>query len=484
MSYLALLVLVGLAGLLTVAGSGLLRYLAFPNRGAAHRLIFSFLAGLLAWHLLLQALTLAGVPWKRSLLAVSLLLLAWLCRRAARRRPALRRPAPAVATARPRHRASAARATRAGWGDGVAAFAVLVFALLAPTLWITTPDFVYHWGVKGEHAFLARGLDYPWLAQPWNWSLHPDYPHLLPILYGSTARLAGRFDAPSLQLWSALFLGGIVLAARAALGGSASGGIGGIDRGAVQGGMAFVGLTAAAYSVGYLFAGGADGMIALALVAALPALFAPAESGADLEIGIAAGFAAAAKIEGVPLAVFLLGVHLLRRLRGGLLAGRSGLRQAGIAVLAAGGPALAVALPWFVQVHRYHLFQAGNSGPFDWRRGRIILPAMLDAMRAPELHYLPWAVALLPLLWLARRTRPAAAVVSAQLGFYFWAYFASVLEPRFYVLSNFARLLFQLLPAVLVAAVVAVVALASRGSEGETRRGLPRPDPSLRLGRR
>ncbi len=468
MSYLALLVLAGLAGLLTVAGSGLLRYLAFPNRGAAHRLVFSFLAGLLAWHLLLQALTLAGVPWKRSLLAVSLLLLAWLCRRAARGRPALRRPAPAASLS--------SMATRAGWGDGVAAFAVLVFALLAPTLWITTPDFVYHWGVKGEHAFLARGLDYPWLGQPWNWSLHPDYPHLLPILYGSTARLAGSFDAPSLQLWSALFLGGIVLAARAALGASASGEIGGIGLlgprrdgvGAVQGGMALVGLTAAAYSVGYLFAGGADGMIALALVAALPALFAPAESGADLEIGIAAGFAAAAKIEGVPLAVFLLGVHLLRRLRGGLLAGPSGLRQAGIAVLAAGGPALAVALPWFVQVHRYHLFQAGNSGPFDWRRGRIILPAMLDAMRAPELHYLPWAVALLPLLWLARRTRPAAAVVSAQLGFYFWAYFASVLEPRFYVLSNFARLLFQLLPAVLVAAVVAVVALAPERGEGES----------------
>jgi hypothetical protein len=219
--------------------------------------------------------------------------------------------------------------------------------------------------------------------------------------------------------------------------------------------MALTGLAAAAYSVGYVFAGGADGMVALALAAALPALLVPVEPAADLEIGIAAGFAAASKIEGVPLAAFI-GVHLVRRLRGGLLAGPSGPRRAGIAVLAAGGPALAVALPWFVQAHRYHLFQAGNSGPFDWRRGRVVLPAMLDALCAPELHYLPWAVALLPLLWLARRTRPAAAVVSAQLGFYFWVYFASVLEPRFYVLSNFARLLFHLLPAVLVGTVVAL----------------------------
>jgi hypothetical protein len=436
-SYLALL---ALAGLLTLAGGGLLRRFACPDRGAAHRLVFSFLAGALAWHLLLQALTLAGIPWKRSLLAVSLIGMAWLCRRGlrvrGRGRPAPQRRAPSPAPA--------------GWGDGVAALAVLAFALLAPTLWITTPDFVYHWGIKGEHAFLARGIDYAWLARPWNWSIHPDYPHLLPILYASTARLALRFDAPSLQLWSVLFLGGIVLAARAALGQA------GVGRGTVQAGMALTGLAAAAYSVGYVFAGGADGMIALALAAALPALLSPidpAGPAADLEIGIAAGFAAASKIEGVPLAAFLIGVHLVRRLRGGLLAGPS---RAGIAVLAAGGPALAVALPWFVQAHRYHLFQAGNSGPFDWRRGRVVLPAMLDALRAPELHYLPWAVALLPLLWLARRTRPAAAVVSAQLGFYFWVYFASVLEPRFYVLSNFARLLFHLLPAVLVGTVVAL----------------------------
>jgi hypothetical protein len=449
-SYLALL---ALAGLLTLAGSGLLRRFGLPDRGPAHRAVFSFLAGALTWHLLLQVLTLAGVPWKRSLLAVALVGMAWLCRRGSQRwdrRPVPLRRAPSL---------------KAGWGDGVAALAVLAFALLAPTLWITTPDFIYHWGLKGEHAFLARGIDYAWLGEPWNWSLHPDYPHLLPILYASTARLALRFDAPTLQLWSVLFLGGIVLAVRAALG---QAGQAEVARGAVQGGMALVGMAAAAYSVGYLFAGGADGMIALALAAALPALLAPAEPAADVEIGIAAGFAAAAKIEGVPLAAFLIGVHLLRRLRGGLLAGRSGLREAGIAVLAAGGPALAVALPWFVEAHRYHLFQPGNSGPFDWRRGRIILPAMLDALRAPELHALPWAVALLPLLWLARRTRPVAAVVSAQLGFYFWAYFASVLEPRFYVLSNFARLLFHLLPAVLVGVVVALAPLPPGGQEGKT----------------
>src|SRR5262249_23593068 len=162
-----------------------------------------------------------------SVLALGLLALAWLFRRTGRSRPSPARWQPGPAT-------------RAGWGDGLAALAVLAFALLAPTLWITTPDFVFHWGLKGEHAFLARGLDYGWLGEPWNWSLHPASPHLLPILYASTSRLALHFDAAALQLWSVLFLGGVLLAARAAFGQA------GVGRGAFQGGMALVGMAATA----------------------------------------------------------------------------------------------------------------------------------------------------------------------------------------------------------------------------------------------
>src|SRR5436305_420405 len=114
--------------------------------------------GAIAWHLLLQILTLLRVPWKRSVLVLGLLALAWACRRAGRRRPVTPsvHPGPAL---------------RAGWGDAVAALSILAFALLAPTLWITTPDFVFHWGLKGEHAFLTRGIDYGWLGEPANWSL-------------------------------------------------------------------------------------------------------------------------------------------------------------------------------------------------------------------------------------------------------------------------------------------------------------------------
>ncbi|HTQ80133.1 MAG TPA: hypothetical protein VMM92_09055 [Thermoanaerobaculia bacterium] len=446
MSAAGLLGFAVLALLLTAVGSGLARLLGLPRRGAAHGAVFAVLAGLLAWHLLLQISTLLGIPWSRPALAAALLLLLWLSRRLARQ-SAAEGPRPCPPPLAP------------GWGDGAAAFAILSLGLLAPSLWITLPDFVYHWGLKGEHAFLTRGIDYAWLAEPWNWSLHPDYPHLLPILYGSTSILAGRFDASALQLWSVLFLAATVLAVRAALAQP------GLSRGAVQGGVAWVGLATAAYSIGYLLAGGADGIMALALAAALPALLSPLEPGAEAEIGLAAGFAAAGKIEGVPLAGALLGVHLLRRLPG-LLRQPEERRGFPPAVLKLLGPTLALALPWYLAAHRYHLFQATNSGPFDFRRGAAILSAAVEAANAPELHGLPWLTALLPLAWLTRRTRPLAAVATAQLAVYLWVYFASVLEVRFYVLSNFARLLFQLLPAVLVGVVVAF-------APGEGRRGCP-----------
>jgi hypothetical protein len=46
-------------------------------------------------------------------------------------------------------------------------------------------------------------------------------------------------------------------------------------------------------------------------------------------------------------------------------------------------------------------------------------------------------------------------VLSAQAGFYAWAYFASSIDPWLYVLSNGSRLAFQLLPALLVGIVLA-----------------------------
>ncbi len=311
------------------------------------------------------------------------------------------------------------------------------------TLWVTTPDFIYHWGLKAERFALAGAIDFRFLARPWNGGpgIHPDYPNLLPSLYAATAILAGRFDAPALMLWSAVWFAGILAALRAALRSA------GVEPWTAQAALAGTAAAVAALGLGNLLAGGADWMIALALAAALPALCGLAGGGADLQVGVAAAFAAAAKIEGVPLAVFLVAAQLARR--------DGGRRGLGRALLASGLPAAAAIVPWAIEIARHGLYQAGNSGPFDWGRRQAIWRGWREVAGSASLHGIPWALALLPLLWLARRTRPLAAVLSAQALFYAWAYFASPIDPWLYVLSNGSRLAFQLLPAVLVGAVLA-----------------------------
>ncbi|HXO21953.1 MAG TPA: hypothetical protein VOA87_18720 [Thermoanaerobaculia bacterium] len=431
--------------LLLFVGRGFGRHLAEPAQGAAYRALVHFLAGLIAWHLVLNLLSLAGIPWSRTVLILALLVLIAVPRLAFGR---ARGPAP---TGPGGERGEAAPPGALGWGDGIAAAAVLAFALLAATLWITTPDFFYHWGLKGEHFFLARGIDYRWLAESWNAGIHPDYPNLLPELYATTAVLAGRFAAPAQMLWSALFLGFTIVAAREAM---VRGAARGASRFAEQATVALVALAAVAYGIGFVMAGGADSMMALALIASLPPLLGLSGGADGPQIGLAAAFAASSKLEGLPLAAFLIVVYLAGLLRSKRGAWReTAIRRAAAWVVL---PTVAVVAPWLLAVQRHGLFQsASNSGPFDWERGRVIFPAMLSAIGAGELHGLPWLVALLPIAWLRRRTRPFAAVATAQLLFYAWAYFASSLEPHFYVLSNFARLVFHLLPAVIVAVVLA-----------------------------
>jgi hypothetical protein len=62
----------------------------------------------------------------------------------------------------------------------------------------------------------------------------------------------------------------------------------------------------------------------------------------------------------------------------------------------------------------------------------------------------------LPLLLLVRRTRPVAAVAGLQLLFYLWIYFSAPLDTEFQVISSFPRLAMHLVPAVILAGVVAL----------------------------
>jgi hypothetical protein len=54
------------------------------------------------------------------------------------------------------------------------------FATLAPT---PEYDFIGIWGVKAKEFFLARGIDWSWLANPFNEFAHADYPLLVPLTF-------------------------------------------------------------------------------------------------------------------------------------------------------------------------------------------------------------------------------------------------------------------------------------------------------------
>ena len=422
LSWLAVL---ALPAALAWLGSRFPAALVHPDDSAPHRLVVYGITGALVLHLLLTGLDALGLRWHPFLVAALLALLGIAGRRLARGRP---RPA-------------APAAGEAGWGDAVALLALLVFALTALTLWTMTPDFVYHWGLKGARFFLHRGVDYAWLAQPWNWAIHPDYPNLLPELFAVSALFAGGFEPSPQMLWTVLFFAMMLASAREALRGT--------DGWTRQAALAVVGLTSALFGMGQLMAGAADWMIAAAFLAALPALLRRPDPAGDWQVAVAAAFAAASKIEGAPFAAILVAAQLVRR----IAAER---RLDWRILLRLGLPSALVGIPWLFRIFHHGLFLGSNSGPFEIGRARVILPALAESLANPAWHGLSLAVLLGPVLLLVRGVRPAAAVATLQLLFYLYVYFTAPVETRYYVLTSFPRLIFHLIPALLVAGVLAL----------------------------
>jgi hypothetical protein len=407
------------------------------------------LAGWVALHLLLTAISAAGLRWRPGVVLGAAAASYWLGRRWL--------PRPSGSTRVP---------SDYGWGDGVALLALAAFTVSALALWNANPDFVFHWGLKGERFFLAGGVDYAWLAHGWNWVVHPDYPNLLPELYAISAAAAGHFSAAAMMLWSTVCFALLLAALREALRRAGTG------RWVTQATLALVALALATYGIGGLSAGGADWLIALALAAALPPLLDAAGPRGAAQIGVIAAFAAGAKIEGLPLAAALVVAYALRlraaerrarRLEGAPAEDGAGLRAAAALSL----PAAAVALPWLTQVLRYHLFPQFNSGPLLPSRAPAVLAAVVRAGLDPAWQGFGLGLALLPVLAFDRRLRPVAAVVAFQLLFYLQVYFSVRIDPVALVMTSFARLVLHLLPVVLTGAAIAVEGTwSARGAAG------------------
>lgn len=416
------------------------------------------LGGLAAVHVVMLGLDAAGARWTGPLLSFSLImtLLAGYAAWALRRWITSAEGGP-LTLARGEYWP---RLERPGWGD-LAAFAVLaVYTGLAWTRWIATPDFVYHWGVKGLRYHLAGGIDWAFLTDPLHLAEHPDYPNLLPDLYAAVATLSVGFDERAQMLWSAIFLAALPVAAHETWRR--------LETSPAARSLGVVAVTAAAamFGIGYRLAGGGEMAIAAALAVALPVLAAPSrEPGAGtadaLRLGFAAAFAAGAKLEGLPLAAILIGLWVARAIAERVRARRTDRRRlAGpllAAVLPAVLPAVLVVAPWLAAVHRHGLLSPSHPGALDAARAAAVLPAVAEALGTREWHGFGWLLAaLVPALLIARRGRWIGLACALQLAFYLWVYLASPLEPRFYVLSSLPRLLFHLVPAALIGAVAVV----------------------------
>jgi len=405
-------------------------FTAHPRVDLDRRLVTSSLAGLLALHTLLLALDLAGWRWTRIAILLPIAIFAgllWWRRRSWRDRAL---PSPPL-----------------GPGDAIAAGGLAIFAAAAAARWNVHSDFVYHWGVKAKKFHLAGGLDLEFLTQPWNAGhLHPDYPNLVPVTGAATATVAGHFDLVAVLLWSVVFFLLALLAGRAILTAA------GVSKWGRAAGIAVLGLTLTMFGVGYLQAGGADLPMTLAMLMGAALLLARPDESADRDLGIAAAFAAAVKLEGLVLAALLIAAHLLRR---GRAAGWRPLELAR-SVLRTTWPTTIVVILWAVPVVRYDLYSAANSGAFDPSRLALVAHELWRALLTPNWHGLAFVLLLLPALAFDRRLRPIAAVCGTQLAFYVYVYLSAPVDPGHYIETSAARLFFHLVPAVLMALAIAL----------------------------
>jgi hypothetical protein len=217
--------------------------------------------------------------------------------------------------------------------------------------------------------------------------------------------------------------------------------------------LATVALALGTFALSQRMAGAADWLVALALVASAPALLRAPDPRGDWRVALCAALAAAAKIEGAPLAAALLLVQLAR--------GERAWRERSRAAARLATPVVLVVAPWLARVLEHDLFQAFNSSAPSLARLGEAIPPMLVALASPSWCGLALSALLLPWLLFARRgspaasVRPLAVVVVLQLAFYVWTLASSAMGGAPLVLAAFPRLLLHLLPGLWVAMAVA-----------------------------
>jgi hypothetical protein len=411
----------------------------------------AFLLGSGASGLLLLVLSLAGVRWSLASLLLSVALVAgagWVWARRSGIRIGRTKPPPERRTI---------VGAIADFLCGVLVAGYALFATRAPTV---EYDFIGIWGVKAREFWVAGGIDWRFLENPFNEFAHVDYPILLPLVFDAQTLIRGVWD----DRWL---------------------------------GLLFVAWGVAALFVArsFLIEEGGRTLASLATLAVMSAAFSP-------WIGLAEGPLVACGTGG--LLFIRRGLREARSrdlLCGSVLLGLAGLyKNEGLALLVAAAVAIALSAPWrhvgrlwpaaliagswVVLRSAHHLETDLTTGPMSERivqhlhNLRPMFEAIATYTLGKPLFWTGIALALLLNLPRAvRRERFLLTTIVVQIGFYLAAYVATPHDVTWHIRWSWERIVNQVSLALAFLAIVLVMPELPRFHGGPPALGRPREEP-------
>jgi hypothetical protein len=147
---------------------------------------FAYLLGSAACGLSLLLLSLLGIRWSLTSIVCAAALVAVIGWVSTRRRTTGHAPPPAI----PPDRITIIGAV----ADSLSAVLVAGYALFATRAPTVEYDFIGIWGVKAREFWVASGVDWRFLENPFNEFAHVDYPILLPLIFDVQTLMRGAWD--------------------------------------------------------------------------------------------------------------------------------------------------------------------------------------------------------------------------------------------------------------------------------------------------
>ncbi len=315
-------------------------------------------------------------------------------------------------------------------------------------------DFISIWGLKGRVFAVNEGIDWAFLASPWNFFSHPDYPLLLPLLFDAVAVMNGGWEDRWLGIFTTAFGASALLAIR------------GLLQRELSSGYAAVITFGVASMVLSPWIGMAEaGMIAYGCTSLLFLRSALRDSGAAASTDWNAGAwllvcAAMTKNEGAALVIAVAA--------GIIVVARGRRLRSLIRIL----PAVAFVGGWRIVQWLFALENDLTTGSPLLRVANADLPQMVRLLWEHGGQTIPWLGFLLAAVLvgprLIRQERFLLVAILVQLGFYLAAYLITPNDIEWQIRWSWGRLITHLLPLVALALLIPLARFMTSEAEVET----------------